>query len=206
VVDAMTDMAIDIGSELRVIAERSRVAIENMTHVTEELTAGKSAASRLLVDPELGAALGQTVGESRAAVTDARRMLSKFDAAAAHAPETAANVHQITDDAKVLSKSAQEAVQQVREMMASAERSLELVEQIASGLKATASYAPELVRKADTSLEETERLVHAAQRNIFIRGSLDPKATPRTEAQVRPPVLGGPPPAAAASAGRPGDG
>jgi ABC-type transporter Mla subunit MlaD len=199
VVDALTDMATDIGGELRGIIERSRVAIDNVTKVTEELTAGKSAASRMLVDPELGAALGKTVGDSRAAVADARRMLAKIDTAAEHAPQTAANVLQITDDARQLSA-------QVREMLISAERSLALVEQIAEGLKVTASYAPELVRKADTSLDETNRLVHAAQRNILIRGSIEPKVAPRTEAQVRPPVVNGMPPLPAASAARPDDG
>jgi ABC-type transporter Mla subunit MlaD len=205
VVDALTDMAIDMGSELRVMVEHSRVAIDNVTRITEGLTAGKSTASRLLVDPDLGSELDHTVGESQAAIADARRLLAKFDAAAAYAPDTAANVHQLTGDAKRLSKSAEDAVAQVREMMTSAERSLALVQEIAAGLKVTAGYAPELVRKADTSLDETQRLVHAAERNIFIRGSLDAQVAPHTEAQVRPPVVR-PVLAPAASAARPDDG
>jgi methyl-accepting chemotaxis protein len=104
----------------------------------------------------------------------------------------------VVDDARDTSKDARALIAKLNEtadslpaMIAATERTLKLAEELTQTLRVAVSFAPDLARKVDTSIDEANRLVEAAQRNILLRGSL-PERTPRkTETTVRPQAVPG---------------
>jgi len=188
-VTALMSNADVISRDVHKILVQSEIALTNIAQITKKLNDGESVASRVLTDPELGSDMATAFGDARAATADAKRMMASVSTAAEQAPATVNDVRALTSDARATTASVREGIDDARRVVASVERTLRLVEQMAVSLRTTASYAPELARKADTSLEESKRLVEAAQRNIFIRGNLEPRSPARTQARVRPPAV-----------------
>ncbi len=188
-VTALMSNADIISRDVHKILVQSEIALTNIAQITKTLNDGQSMASRVLTDPKLGADMATAFEDARSATADAKRMIASVSTAAEQAPAAVDDVRALTSDAREATASVRQGIDDARRVVTSVERTLRLVEQMAVSLRTTASYAPELARKADTSLEESKRLVEAAQRNIFIRGSLEPREAPRTQARVRPPAV-----------------
>jgi hypothetical protein len=188
-VTALMSNADVISKDVHNILVQSEIALTNIALITKKLNDGQSMASRVLTDPKLGADMATAFEDARMATSDAKRMMASVTTAAEQAPATVDDVRALTSDAREATASVRQGIDDARRVVSSVERTLRLVEQMAVSLRTTASYAPELARKADTSLEESKRLVEAAQRNIFIRGSLEPRAKAPTQARVRPPAV-----------------
>lgn len=161
----------------------------NMRKLTDELAAGKGLAGRVMNDEHLADELDGTLRDARAATKDVRKLMADVEKITREAPA-------MVDDARAMSRDGQKllvklnaAMDELPKVMAATERTLVLAEDLTKQLRTAAGHAPELARKVDMSLEETNRLVEAAQKNFFLRGTLPDRAVVRTESAVRPPVV-----------------
>lgn len=161
----------------------------NMRKLTDELAAGKGLAGRVMNDEHLADELESTLKDARAATKDVRKLMADAD-------KITRDVPGVMDDARAMSRDGQKllvklnaATDELPRVIAATERTLALAEDLTKTLRTAAGHAPELARKVGMSLEETNRLVEAAQKNFILRSTLPDRAVVRTESNVRPPVV-----------------
>jgi ABC-type transporter Mla subunit MlaD len=152
---------------------------------------GEGAAGRMLRDPAMAAELEAALRDARAAAADTRRLIAEARAATARAPGMIDDVAGASREGKELVARMITALEALPRVVAAAERTLAVAEELAENLRVASGYAPELARKVDASIEETNRLVEAAERSVILRSTLPARRTPRTEAEVRPPLPAG---------------
>ncbi len=66
---------------------------------------------------------------------------------------------------------------------------LATADELVGTLRTASSHAPELARKVDATIDESNRLIEALQRNFVIRSTMQDRASLHTESQVRPPLV-----------------
>lgn len=172
----------------------------NLRQLTEMLTSGEGMAGKMLRDPKLADQMDATLVDARAAVGDLRRTLGQMGQVTTQLSPVIADAQQLSRDGQRTMARVDVALDALPRLVASTERTLAATEELVASLRRTAGYAPELARKVDLSLEETGRLVEAAQRTIVLRSNLPDRAVVRTEATVRPSLA---PPAPSSSVARP---
>jgi methyl-accepting chemotaxis protein len=106
--------------------------------------------------------------------------------AAAQAPELTRGAAETSEELRKTLARVDQVLDAVPRIVATAERTMVAAEELVRELRTASSYAPELARKADLSIEETNRLVEAAQNNFLIRGTMPDRPIVRTESEVRP--------------------
>jgi phospholipid/cholesterol/gamma-HCH transport system substrate-binding protein len=161
----------------------------NMRRLTDSMVDGKGLAGRMLTDAQLASDLESTLRDARSATGDARRLMNDMGKATAQLPAVMSDARATTKDAQQMMAKLSASLESMPRLIASTERTLALTEDLMHSLRSTAGYAPELVRKVDVSLDETNRLVEAAQRNFILRSTLPDRVGVRTESVVRPPVV-----------------
>jgi methyl-accepting chemotaxis protein len=117
--------------------------------------------------------------------------------ATARAPDLEKGAEQSADELRKTLVRVNQVLDSVPRIVATAERTLATTEELVEQLRVASSYAPELARKADVSIDETNRLVEAAQKNFLIRSTMADRNNPPTESEVRPPAIAVLPPRAA---------
>lgn len=160
--------------------------LDNMRTLTDGLAHGRGFAGRMLSDEKTADALAALLSDARAATAELRGVASDVKGASAQAPALVRGASETNDEAKKLLARLDKAMDALPTIVASAERTLAAAEQLTGTLQVAASHAPELARKVDSSLDETNRLVEAAQRNFLLRSTLPDRPTLRTGADVRP--------------------
>lgn len=157
----------------------------NLRKLTEGLANGKGLAGRVLSDERLADELMATLKDARAATQDARKLLAEAEK---QVPGAMSDTRAMTQDGQKLVAKLNVAVDELPRVIAATERTLALAEQLTATLLTAAGHAPELARKVDASLDETNRLVTAAQNSVFL-GSMPDRPVVRTESAVRPPIV-----------------
>lgn len=165
----------------------------NMRKLTESMADGKGIAGRMLTDPALARDLEAMLHDARAATGDMRKLMTDMNRVTGQVPAVLNDAHAISQDGQRLMAKVDGALASLPRLVASTERTLAATEELLASLKKTAGYAPELVRKVDVSLEETNRLVEAAQKNFVLRSTLPDRQPVRSEAETRPPAVLPPP-------------
>jgi ABC-type transporter Mla subunit MlaD len=186
--DAMT-------REAQVMLKQFERVLTRFDEVMKKFESGESLAARLMNDPEFASDVKSTFDHADALSAEAAALVKPLRAAVEHAPGIGRNVGTLSEQAIALVGNAQTDMESLRKLLSSMERSLGLMNEVLISVKSATHYAPELVRKADTSLEESQRLIEGMQRNVLVRGTLPPTAPRRTGAVVRP----APAPAASAT-------
>jgi ABC-type transporter Mla subunit MlaD len=161
----------------------------NIRKLTDALANGKGMAGRMLSDQQLANDLEGMVKEGRSVTSEAKRLMTDMGKVTAKAPGMVDDARAMSDKAQKLMTKVDRALDALPELLAATERTLALTEELIGTLRVAAGHAPDLARKVDVSLDETNRLVEAAQRNFILRSTLPDRKTLRTESEVRPPVL-----------------
>lgn len=161
----------------------------NMHRLTEALTRGEGIAGRVMSDPKLAGDLDAMLSDARAATADMRRLMVEMNRVTQKFPATLDETRNLSRDGQKTLARLDGALDALPRLIASTERTLSASEELVASLRKTTGYAPELARKVDVSLEETSRLVEAAQKNFFLRNNLPERPAVRTEAEVRPPAV-----------------
>ena len=156
--------------------------------VTDALTSGKGVAGRLLHDERLADNLEATMREARVATGEARDLLASVQAIAQRTGGVMDDAQAMTQSGKQAMAKLDAALDTLPRLLASTERTLGASEDLLKSLRGAAASAPDLLRKVDSSLDETNRLVEAAQHSLIFRGNLPDRPALRTESEVRPPL------------------
>lgn len=185
----MADNVSALRTEMLKSIEEMGSTFSNMHHLTEALSRGEGVAGRLMTDRKLANDLDAMISDARATTTDMRRLVAEMSRVAQKFPEPLAEMRNLSRDGQKTLVRLDGTLDALPRLLASTERTLAASEELVANLRKTAGYAPELARKVDLSLEETSRLVEAAQKNFLLRNNLPQRPTIRTEAEVRPPAV-----------------
>ncbi|HKQ68679.1 MAG TPA: MlaD family protein [Polyangiaceae bacterium] len=161
--------------------------LANMRVLTDKMVQGKGMIGRALSDEETAETLTKMVRTASEATVDLRRIAEDMKKASARAPDLEQRVEQSAVELGQVFWRVNQALDSVPRVVGAAERTLATTEELVRELRVASSYAPELARKADVSLDETNRLVEAAQKNFLLRSTMPDRIAPHTEAEVRPP-------------------
>jgi paraquat-inducible protein B len=161
----------------------------NMRQLTDGMVHGKGIVGRALADEETADNLAKVLKTANEATVDLRRVAEDMKHASARAPDLEKGVEQSADELKKTLARVNQVLDSVPRIVAAAERTLATTEELVDQLRVASSYAPELARKADVSIDETNRLVEAAQKNFLIRSTMSDRNVPPTESEVRPPAI-----------------
>lgn len=166
-----------------------RTTLTNVRTLTEGVVAGKGLLGRALNDDAAAESLMKMLHTAGDATEDLRRVASDMKTAAAQAPALAEGAATSSEELKKTIARVNQVLDSVPRIVETAERTLATAEELAGQLRTASAYAPELARKVDMSIEETNRLVEAAQKNFLIRGTMPDRPELRTESEVRPPAV-----------------
>jgi ABC-type transporter Mla subunit MlaD len=162
--------------------------LKNVHTITDDLASGRGFAGALLKDGATSQKLDALLTDARELMAEARALLAETQKVAQQVPGTMREADGALKEGRQLMGTANAAMADVPALLASMQKTLQRVDALVQDLGATARFAPELVRKVDTTLEETQRLVTAAQQNFLIRGSVPARLPRPTDAVVRPPL------------------
>ena len=163
--------------------------LANMRVLTDGLVSGKGVMGRALADDGTSETLSQMLRTASDATSDLRRIAADMKIAAARAPALERGAEETALELTRVIGRVNQVMDTVPRIVASAERTLATTEELVRELKVASSFAPELARKADVSIEEASRLVDAAQKNFLLRSTMSDRPTLRTEAEVRPSLV-----------------
>jgi ABC-type transporter Mla subunit MlaD len=163
--------------------------LSNMRQLTDGMIHGKGLVGRALSDEEAAENLTKMLRTANEATVDLRRIAQDMKTATSRAPDLEKGAEQSADELKKTLARVNQVLDSVPRIVATAERTLATTEELVEQLRVASSYAPELARKVDVSIDETNRLVDAAQKNFLIRSTMSDRTVPPTESEVRPPAI-----------------
>lgn len=177
--DAMKDDARGVMTEVAVI-------LKNIRKVTDHIADGKGAVGKVVFTEQLTDDVQSLLKDAQKIAGEVDVLVGSANRIAASAPVLIQDAHGLTSDGKKALERVNAILDTVPVLVELVKRALDDASALMAELKSVTGYAPELARKVDTSLEETQRLIEAVQKNILIRGSLPERPKPRTEAMGRP--------------------
>jgi ABC-type transporter Mla subunit MlaD len=186
-VESFASLSRDVGAVRKRLDQLSDVFDDART-ITRALAGREGVAGRLIHDPETADSLTHMIGDARKTTAAMQRLVEDARALSDKAPPLLADMKGMSEEGRRVLTGMGRAVDDLPRMLKAAERTLKLAEELVVNLRAASVYAPELARKVDTSIEETNRLVDAAQRSVILRSTLPERRMPRTESEVRPPI------------------
>ena len=185
----LTNDAKALTDDIRRVLAEVELIVKGIRSVTDRIAEGEGLAGQLVAKGGMEEELAGFLTDARGTVNESRQLIASSRRITDTLPETLRETTDTAKEGKVLLQKVNAVMDAMPAIMASVDRTIAQVEELMASLRSTAHFAPELARKADSSLEETQRLVEAAQKNVLIRGSIERKPVPRTDAIVRPPVL-----------------
>jgi len=156
--------------------------------ISKALAGAEGAAGKLLHDPATAESLTGMLRDARTTTTSLAKLVDDARALSDKAPPLIADMRGMSQEGRKAMEGMNRAAGDLPRLLKAVERTLKLAEELAVNLRTASVYAPELARKVDASIEETNRLVDAAQRSVILRSTLPERQYPRTESEVRPPI------------------
>jgi paraquat-inducible protein B len=182
----MTHDVSDMRGRFADAVDEMKRSMNEMRQMVALVRDGDGIATRMLKDPALAESFAAAMNDTRKAADELRTLATDASRVTKQLPAVVDDARDTSKDARALIAKLNETADSLPAMIAATERTLKLAEELTQTLRVAVSFAPDLARKVDTSIDEANRLVEAAQRNILLRGSM-PERTPRkTETTVRP--------------------
>lgn len=192
----------DSGERIARIVDDAETVLHDLRRVLGPVAEGQGMLSRLVTDATFPSQVEELLKGASGTMRDAQSLLADAKKASNEAPATVAEAHAMFTDGRVTVKEMREMMAQVPELIAATQRAISLTEETLASFRASAAYAPELARKASDSIDESQRLIEAAQRNFVLRSTLPDRPKLRTGANARPtPAASSEAPRAASSGG-----
>ncbi len=193
--ESMVETMAKMSSDVSAMRDRMLAAIDemgtsfaNMRRLTDSLVSGAGVAGKMMTDEELARELEAMIRDARRASNDAARVFSEAEKVTKAMPAVMTDAQAMSKEGQKLMARMNASMDALPKILATTERTMALAEDLVKTLRIASRGAPELARKVDVSLDETNRLVEAAQKNFFLRGTLPDRPRARTESVVRPPV------------------
>jgi ABC-type transporter Mla subunit MlaD len=188
--DDVTAVKDDVIKTLKNVQE----IIANVKASTDAIAKGEGTVGRAIHDQKMAQDVAETVATTRAIVQDVQAtMLVDLKRTTANAATASAAVPAAVDEAKGLIedlrgtvKKADATLDPLPGILASVRRSLADVEVIVENVRTASGGFPEIARKTDRALAETNRTIEAAQRSFLLRGNLPERPAVRSEAEALP--------------------
>jgi phospholipid/cholesterol/gamma-HCH transport system substrate-binding protein len=161
--------------------------IANVKTSTDTIARGEGTIGRVIHDPKMAQDLADTVTSVRAVAAEVQTgVMADVRTATANATKATTEVTALVDDLRASVKKADRALDPLPEMMAGVARALRDVEAIMANVRTASGGFPELARKTDRALDETNRTIDAAQRTFLLRGNMGERAPLHSEAEALP--------------------
>jgi hypothetical protein len=186
-VDSFVQLSRDVGA-VRALLDGLGEPLKDLRIITRALARTDGAAGRLIHDPATADEMQAMLDGAKGATSSLQKLLIDARALSGQAAPLLADMQGASKDGRDAIAGAAVAARDLPRILKSAERTLKITEELIVNLRAASVYAPELARKVDASLEETNRVVDAAQRSLILRNTVPDRLAPRTEEEVRPPV------------------
>ena len=186
---AMTKDVNDMRGRFSEATDEMKRSFAELRALTVLVQTGDGMAARMMKDPALAQSFATTLDDTRHAAETMRQLANEANKVTRMLPGVVDDAKNTAGDARALMAKLNATLDAVPAMIAATERTLKLAEELTETLKVAAGYAPELARKVDSSIDEANRLVEAAQKNILLRGNLPERPTRKTDALIRPPVI-----------------
>jgi ABC-type transporter Mla subunit MlaD len=182
----LTKDAEELKASFRRILAEVEAILKGVHEMADKVNAGKGVAGRVFNDE-------QVMDDVHAAIKDVRRVAGGADALMGNLNRAAEGGPRLMGNAVAASGEANKALQRLNvalealpALVADLVRTIGQVRELLATVRSAAAYAPEVARKADSSLEEMQRLIEALQKNFLVRGTMSAKPAPRTESISRP--------------------
>jgi len=186
-VESFASLSRDVGAVRRQLQDLNGL-FDDARVIAKALAGGEGAAGKLLHDPDTAESLTGMIRDARATTTSLSKLVDDARALSSKAPPLIAEMRGMSQEGRRAMEGMNRAAGDLPRLLRAVERTLKLAEELAVNLRTASVYAPELARKVDASIEETNRLVDAAQRSVILRSTLPERSYPRTESEVRPPI------------------
>ncbi|HZF55539.1 MAG TPA: MlaD family protein [Polyangiaceae bacterium] len=186
-VESFAKLSRDVGAVRKQLQDLSGL-FDDARVIAKALAGGEGAAGKLLHDPATAESLTGMLRDARATTTSLSKLVNDARALSDKAPPLIAEMRGMSQEGRKAMEGMNRAAGDLPRLLKAVERTLKLAEELAGNLRTASVYAPELARKVDASIEETNRLVDAAQRSVILRSTLPEREYPRTESEVRPPI------------------
>jgi hypothetical protein len=186
-VDAFVALAHDVG-KVRALLDGLGDSVKDLQTITKALARTDGAAGRFINDPATADEMTAMLDGARGATSSLQKLIADAHKLSGQAGPLLAEMQGASKDGRDALAGAAIAARDLPRVLKTAERTLKIAEELVVNLRAASVYAPELARKVDASLEETNRVVDAAQRSLILRNTVPDRQAPRTEVEVRPPV------------------
>ncbi len=157
--------------------------IANVKQSTDAIAAGTGPLGRAIHDPALAEEIAAGVRAARETLEELRAMAADLRGPAR---ETARESEALVRDLRATVARVERSIDPIPDVIASVDRTLRHVEELAANLREASAGVPEVVRKADRGLEEANRAIEAAQKSFLLRGNLPPRPAIETEAEAFP--------------------
>jgi ABC-type transporter Mla subunit MlaD len=186
-VESFAKLSRDVGAVRKQLQDLNGL-FDDARVIAKALAGAEGAAGKLLHDPATSESLTSMLRDARATTTSLAKLVDEARALSDKAPPLIADMRGMSQEGRKAMEGMNRAAGDLPRLLKAVERTLKLAEELAVNLRTASVYAPELARKVDASIEETNRLVDAAQRSVILRGTLPERHYPRTESEVRPPI------------------
>lgn len=186
-VESFAKLSRDVGAVRKQLQDLSGL-FDDARVIAKALAGGEGAAGKLLHDPATAESLTGMLRDARATTTSLSKLVDDARALSDKAPPLIAEMRGMSQEGRKAMEGMNRAAGDLPRLLKAVERTLKLAEELAGNLRTASVYAPELARKVDASIEETNRLVDAAPRSVILRSTLPEREYPRTESEVRPPI------------------
>ena len=176
----------DMRGRFAVAVDEMKKSMDDMRSVVTLVRDGDGLTARMLKDPALADAFAATMQDTRKAADELRKLAIDASSVTKQLPAVVDEAKGTTTDARALIAKLNETADSLPAMIAAIDRTLKLAEELTQTMRVAVSYAPDLARKVDTSIDETNRLVEAAQRSVLLRGTVPERVSRKTETTLRP--------------------
>lgn len=166
--------------------DRLSAALDDVHVITTAIARGDGFAGRMLNDARTADDLSSMLRDAKSVTGDLKGMTAALKVAVAKAPALAEGAEETSREVQKTLARVNALLETMPRIVATMDRTLAAAEELTANLRTASTAAPDLARKVDVSIDETNRLVEAAQRNFLLRATLPDRPTPRTEAEVRP--------------------
>jgi ABC-type transporter Mla subunit MlaD len=160
--------------------------IANVKVTTDDIVRGKGIVGRAINNPVMAEQLEATLASARSTADELRAAAANAAKASEPVPAAAQEAKSLIEDVRGTVSKVDRALEPLADVVASVRRALRDVEALVANLREASDRVPEIARKAEKGLEETNRTIEAAQKSFLIRGNLPDRPAVRSEAEALP--------------------
>jgi phospholipid/cholesterol/gamma-HCH transport system substrate-binding protein len=178
-----------VSSQVNASLEEVHAILADVHKITSGIAAGQGLAGRAMTDPRAADDLTASLANVRAATEKGLEASARVDELTARTLSMTEHLDDMSKRVDGLVATIEPVATRLPELAASVERTVKDTESLVANLKSASGYAPGLARKANVSIDETNRLIEALQRNFVVSATLPDRPPLRTEGVLRPDML-----------------